>query len=99
MGRLAASYNQERGTECVEGISNRRSNGRRSYQLVLRVKKRGQTIPPPPNRQLPVVNSLAPNTFRTCPRRANYCIRSRFTVAVAGTPRTTASAALRDRLR
>src|SRR3982074_3589630 len=41
------------------------------------VKKRGQTIPPSPNRQLPIVNPLPSNTFRTWPQRANYCTRLR----------------------
>src|ERR1700704_2880095 len=53
MGGLAASYSHDRGTVCVEGISNRRSNGRRSYQLVLRLKSGGKLSLPRPigNRQ------------------------------------------------
>src|SRR5881396_2157504 len=63
MGRLAASYSHDRGTVCVEGISNRRSSGRRSDQLVLLGQKRAQLIRPQHKEQSPVVNPLSPLMF------------------------------------
>src|SRR6266540_236235 len=63
MGRLAASYSHDRGTVCVEGISNRRSSGRRSDQLVLLGQKRAQLIRPQHKGQSPVLNPLSPLMF------------------------------------
>src|SRR6266699_1807112 len=70
MGRLAASYNHDRGTVCVEGISNRRSNGRSSDQLVSPGQKRAQTYPPPGQSAIagdyPVVLQDVPQVLRAC---------------------------------